>query len=111
RPAQRPRPTAPPRSLPDAVLKVIAAHLDVFEERCGISERRITELLIDTGRRPDEICTLRWDCLERDSSGSPALIYTDTKNHRPAGGCPSARPPPPSSPRRKPGSVSRTRTP
>ena len=52
-------------------------------ERCGVSERRITELLIDTGRRPDEICALAWDCLERDASGSPVLIYTDAKNNRP----------------------------
>jgi integrase len=72
-----------PRSLPGAALKVIAASLDVLEERCGISERRITELLIDTGRRPDEICTLAWDCLERDPSGNPVLIYTDAKNNRP----------------------------
>ena len=42
-----------PRSLPPAVLQAIAANLDVFEQRCGVSERRITELLIDTGRRPD----------------------------------------------------------
>src|SRR5205814_9148111 len=53
-----------PRSLPDTALKVIAANLGLFEEPCGISERRITELPIDTGRRPDEVCTLRWDCLE-----------------------------------------------
>jgi integrase len=72
-----------PRSLPDTVLKVIAENLGVFEERCGISERRITEVLIDTGRRPDEICVLPWDCLERDPSGSPVLIYTDAKNNRP----------------------------
>jgi Phage integrase family len=65
------------------VLKVIAENLDVLEERCGVSERRITEVLIDTGRRPDEVCTLEWNCLERDPSGSPVLIYTDTKNNRP----------------------------
>ena len=41
-----------PRSLPDAVLKLIAENLDVLEERCGISERRITEILIDTGGAP-----------------------------------------------------------
>ena len=74
---------ARPRSLPPAVLQAIAANLDVFEQRCGVSERRITELLIDTGRRPDEICALAWDCLERDASGSPVLIYTDAKNNRP----------------------------
>ena len=60
-----------PRSLPPAVLKVIAANLDVLEERCGVPERRITELLIDTGRRPDEICALAWDCLERDAVRRP----------------------------------------
>jgi hypothetical protein len=65
------------------VLKVIAENMDVFEERCGVAERRITELLIDTGRRPDEICTLGWDCLERDPSGSSVLIYTDAKKNRP----------------------------
>jgi hypothetical protein len=65
------------------VLQVIAANLHVLEERCGVSERRITELLIDTGRRPDEICALAWDCLERDAAGSPVLIYTDAKNNRP----------------------------
>ena len=74
---------ARPRSLPPAVLQVIAANLHVLGERCGISERRITELLIDTGRRPDEICALAWDCLERDASGNPVLIYTDAKNNRP----------------------------
>jgi integrase len=72
-----------PRSLPDVVLKLIAENLGVLEERCGISERRITEILIDTGRRPDEVCTLAWDCLERDPSGDPVLIYTDAKNNRP----------------------------
>src|SRR5207244_4104434 len=72
-----------PRSLPPGVLQAIAANLHVLEERCGVSERRITELLIDTGRRPDEICALAWDCLERDASGNPVLIYTDAKNNRP----------------------------
>jgi integrase len=72
-----------PRSLPDTVLGLIAGNLDVLEARCGISERRITEVLIDTGRRPDEVCTLAWDSLERDPSGNPVLIYTDAKNNRP----------------------------
>ena len=100
---------ARPRSLPPAVLQVIAANLHVLGERCGVSERRITELLIDTGRRPDEICALAWDCLERDASGSPVLIYTDAKNNRPAGGCRSARPPRRSSPRRRLTSAAATR--
>jgi hypothetical protein len=41
------------------------------------------ELLIDTGRRPDEICKLRIDCLVRDDADKAVLIYTDSKNNRP----------------------------
>jgi hypothetical protein len=44
--------------------------------------RRITEVLIDTGRRPDEICQLGWDCLDHDGDGKPVLRYTETKNQR-----------------------------
>jgi integrase len=80
---KNPERDARPRSLPPAVLQAIAANLGVLEQRCGMPERRITELLIDTGRRPDEICALAWDCLERDASGRPVLIYTDAKNNRP----------------------------
>src|SRR6266511_1943838 len=36
-----------------------------------------------TGRRPDEVCTLPWDCLDRGESGKPVLVYTDSKNNRP----------------------------
>lgn len=41
------------------------------------------ELLIDTGRRPDEICQLTMDCLERDEDGKPVLIYNNHKANRP----------------------------
>ena len=44
--------------------------------------RRMTELMMDTGRRPDEICQLRLKCLTRDAQGKPVLIYTDSKNHK-----------------------------
>jgi integrase len=71
------------RDLPPGVLTVITEHLDVLETRAGLHERRITELLIDTGRRPDEACVLAWDCLQRDHDGKPTLIYTDSKNNRP----------------------------
>jgi Phage integrase family len=54
-----------------------------LEERSGADMRRMTELMMDTGRRPDEICQLRLDCLTRDAHGKPVLIYTDSKNHRP----------------------------
>lgn len=71
------------RDLPPGVLAVIIEHLDLLEARAGLDERRITELLIDTGRRPDEGCALAWDCLQRDHDGEPTLIYTDSKNNRP----------------------------
>jgi integrase len=71
------------RDLPSTVLAVIIDQLDLLETRCGVHERRITELLIDTGRRPDEACALTWDCLQRDHDGKPTLIYTDSKNNRP----------------------------
>ncbi len=71
------------RDLPDWVLRIINDNLHVLEERSGAGTRRTTELLIDTGRRPDEICQLPWNCTARDSDGKPVLIYTDSKNNKP----------------------------
>ncbi|QHC21417.1 hypothetical protein [Streptomyces sp. GS7] len=68
------------RDLPPHIIRAISANLHVLEERCGVAERRITEILIDTGRRPDEVCALPWDCLVHDSTGQPVLIYTDFKD-------------------------------
>lgn len=71
------------RGLPAWLLRIINDNLDIVARRCGTDARRIIELLIDTGRRPDEICKLPLDCLTRDDSGKPVLIYTDWKNNRP----------------------------
>jgi len=71
------------RDLPDWVLRIINDYLHVLEERSGAGARRTTELLIDTGRRPDEVCQLPWNCTARDSDGKPVLIYTDSKNNKP----------------------------
>jgi integrase len=78
-----PDPDAQGRDLPVWVMKILDANLHVLEERSGTDMRRMTELMMDTGRRPDEICQLRLDCLARDAHGKPVLIYTDSKNHRP----------------------------
>jgi len=78
-----PDPDEQGRDLPAWVMQILDANLPVLEERSGTDMRRMTELMIDTGRRPDEICQLRWDCLTRDAHGKPVLIYTDSKNHRP----------------------------
>jgi integrase len=72
----------PGHALPPSVLATIVEHLDLLEERSNREVRRITELLIDTGRRPDEICQLRWDCLEHTSGGKAVLRYAETKNRR-----------------------------
>jgi integrase len=79
------------RDLPTHIVQAIAANLHVLEERCGTSERRITEILIDTGRRPDEVCTLPWDCLAQDTSGQPVLVFNDLKNNRPGRRLPIAQ--------------------
>jgi hypothetical protein len=44
--------------------------------------RVATELLMDTGRRPQEICALPLDCLARDGDGSPVLVYENHKENR-----------------------------
>jgi integrase len=54
----------------------LCAHLHQLtspEMRTGV------ELAIDTGRRPDEICDLDFDCLTRDDDGLPVLIYDNHK--------------------------------
>jgi hypothetical protein len=57
----------------------LCANLDALASR----EMRVaTELLMDTGRRPQEICALPLDCLARDSDGSPVLVYENHKENR-----------------------------
>ncbi|MFZ4302658.1 tyrosine-type recombinase/integrase [Streptomyces cinereoruber] len=67
------------RDLPTEVMRQLCDHLDILEQMVGIQSRVAVELLIDTGRRPDEICQLSWDCLERDADGKPVLIYDNRK--------------------------------
>ena len=69
------------RDLPAEVMRVLCAHLD-WLDRSTREVRVAVELLIDTGRRPDEICQLALDCLERDADGKPVLIYDNHKAQR-----------------------------
>jgi len=73
------------RDLPAEVMRQLCEHLPVLERDISSREVRVAvELLIDTGRRPDEICTLAWDCLEYDEPGhAPVLVYDNHKNARP----------------------------
>ncbi|WP_327368564.1 tyrosine-type recombinase/integrase [Streptomyces sp. NBC_01217] len=73
----------PGRALPDRVLSQLCQALPELEARSGPSFRVATELLIDTGRRPEEICRLPWDCLATSADGKSILIYHDYKNNRP----------------------------
>lgn len=70
------------RALPGWVTDVVIANLPVLEERCDLLRRRLVELMLDTGRRPIELCKLPLNCLESDATGKPVLIYTDFKNNR-----------------------------
>ncbi|MFD4433753.1 tyrosine-type recombinase/integrase, partial [Nocardia sp. NPDC058497] len=70
------------RDLPVEVMRHICSHLDDLEELATREVRVAVELLIDTGRRPDEICCLDWDCLDRDERDKPVLIYTNFKANR-----------------------------
>jgi integrase len=77
-----PQPGEPSRDLPAEVIAQLCGHLDELE---AISSRRMrvaVELLIDTGRRPEEVCTLGFDCLDRDSDGAPVLVYDNHKAAR-----------------------------
>lgn len=67
------------RDLPAEIMRQICAHLDALTSpvmRAGI------ELTIDTGRRPEEICDLAFDCLARDPDGLAVLVYDNHKAGR-----------------------------
>ncbi|MBF6100526.1 tyrosine-type recombinase/integrase [Nocardia cyriacigeorgica] len=63
-------------------MRHICAHLDQFEELTNTEFRKAVELIIDTGRRPNEVCGLALDCLVRDGQGKPVLVYDNTKAGR-----------------------------
>jgi integrase len=76
-------PGEPGRDVPAEVMRQICGHLPELEETVSSRETRVAvELLMDTGRRPAEICTLEWDCLARDAGGTPVLVYDNSKAHR-----------------------------
>ncbi|WP_252844899.1 site-specific integrase [Actinoallomurus purpureus] len=63
-------------------MRQLCAHLDVLEAHTCREMRVAVELLMDTGRRPDEICRLAYDCLTRDRQGKPVLAYDNFKEQR-----------------------------
>ena len=79
---QQPDDDEPGRALPAGVLNQLITALPALEESAGPAVRAAAELFMDTGRRPAEICRLGWDCLDQDSDGKYALVYTDFKANR-----------------------------
>jgi integrase len=77
------RSDAPGRALPTEVMRQLCTGLEVVHETTDCTEARTAiELLIDTGRRPEEICDLSFDCLERDKDSKYVLVYDNIKCQR-----------------------------
>jgi len=76
----KPEPGEPNRDLPPQIMRQLCTHLDQLTTP---ETRTAVELAIDTGRRPEEICELDFDCLARDEDGQPVLIYDNHKANRP----------------------------
>jgi integrase len=70
------------KDLPAEVLTTVCEGLPLLEQMSSRETRTAVELLIDTGRRPDEICGLPWDCVDHDQDGKPVLVYDNSKAHR-----------------------------
>ncbi len=72
----------PGRALPAGVLNQLISALPQLEQSASPALRAAVELLMDTGRRPTEVCKLAWNRLGQDADGQYALIYTDFKANR-----------------------------
>ena len=76
----KPEPAEPHRDLPPEIMRQLCAYLDAL---VSPEMRTAVELAIDTGRRPEEICDLHFDCLARDDDGLAVLVYDNHKANRP----------------------------
>ena len=69
----------PGRDLPPEILRQVCSHLGTL---ASPHIRTAIEILIDTGRRPEDVVALPMDCLASDPGGSPVLVYDNHKAHR-----------------------------
>ena len=69
----------PGRDLPPEIMKQICAQLRTL---AAAHIRTATEILIDTGRRPEDVVALPLDCLASDTDGAPVLVYDNHKANR-----------------------------
>ena len=73
----------PGRALPQAVLRQVYENLPALEASTSTRHARpAIELLMDTGRRPEEILRLRYDCLDTAADGKHVLVYAEFKINR-----------------------------
>jgi hypothetical protein len=64
----------PGRDLPPEILRQICSQLDTL---VSPHIRTATEILIDTGCRPEDVAALPLDCLTSGADGPPVLVYDD----------------------------------
>ena len=69
-------------ALPPEILEQLTRALPLMEQRASREVRVAVELLMHTGRRPNEVFRLPWDCLVRDADGKYALIWSNLKKRR-----------------------------
>jgi hypothetical protein len=67
------------RDLPIHLMRQICEHLG---EVTSTEMRTGFEIAIDTGRRPEEVAALAFDCLARENDGLPVLVYDNHKANR-----------------------------
>ena len=77
-----PRREEPGRDLPSEVMRQLCDALPRLDEITSREMRVAIEVLIDTGRRPDEVCELAWDCLAWDTDSQSVLVYDNWKEQR-----------------------------
>ena len=77
------RTEGPGKALPTEVMRQLCDGLPVIDTLTSCREVRVAiELMMDTGRRPEETCELPWDCLARDKDGKYVLVYDNLKCQR-----------------------------
>ncbi len=69
----------PGRDLPREIMEQICGHLPSL---ASLHIRTAAEILIDTGRRPEDVVALPLDCLAAGADGSPVLVYDNHKANR-----------------------------
>lgn len=72
------------RNLPAPIVSQLVEQLPHYGRRdLDLDSQNLTRLLMETGRRPEEICNLPQECLEWTIAGGWVLTYDDLKSDKP----------------------------